>query len=211
MLCRLSLLAALVPFVSALSVSTPTNWTSGGPAIFTWTTTAGDTPVFSLELVNPTIFNQALALANNVDVSLQTISFTLPIVPATSGYTLQAVNVTNINQVFAESGSFSIGETVSSSIVSSSSASSLASGSASASATAPPVSRSSSAPFGSTVSGGASATGSNSVASGSSSSSSATPSTFGGNNNNAGSNLNLGYGSWAVMGLGAVFGVMVTL
>jgi hypothetical protein len=103
-----------LPLVSAITFGTiPSNLTSGGPAQFTWTSDASDPSTFSLELVN-TVFNNAFAVGNNIQTSDGTISVALPIVPAQAGYTLEAVNIGNINEVYGTSSGFSIGATVSS-------------------------------------------------------------------------------------------------
>ncbi|KAF7291374.1 hypothetical protein MIND_01281900 [Mycena indigotica] len=134
------LLAALASTTSAISVNTPSDLTSGGPATITWTS-ASDDPVFSIELLHPN-FNEALAIANNVDPANNTITVTLPPVEAGDGYTIEFVNITNINDVFATSSSFSIAPAASAS-------------------SAPSASGSGSGPA---ASGGAGASGSNSGA-----------------------------------------------
>ncbi|KAJ7167085.1 hypothetical protein C8R46DRAFT_1096014 [Mycena filopes] len=92
--------------VVCLTVDAPTAPQSGGTTTITWTSTSDDS-TFSVELTHPS-FNQAIAIANNVDPTLDTLTIELPIVPADSGYTLEFVNITNINQVFATSPDFSI-------------------------------------------------------------------------------------------------------
>ncbi|KAJ7849769.1 hypothetical protein B0H13DRAFT_2674659 [Mycena leptocephala] len=78
---------------------------------------------FSIELTHPS-FNHAIAIANNVDPKLDQTTVELPIVPAGDQYTLQFVNITDINQIFATSGDFSIAAAASpSSTVSTASAS----------------------------------------------------------------------------------------
>ncbi|KAF9011431.1 hypothetical protein BDQ17DRAFT_882158 [Cyathus striatus] len=121
---------------------------------------------FSLFLINED-FNDSFAIANNVDPSLQTITLTIPSVPVRDGYTLRATNPGNITDVFAETGSFSVGATTSTSSIASSTAASQSgsstvsgsgSGTVSASATSTrPVGSSSS--FGVTVSNSASTSG----------------------------------------------------
>ncbi|KAJ4464369.1 hypothetical protein J3R30DRAFT_3637208 [Lentinula aciculospora] len=104
----LVLLAAL-PVVLGLTLDTPTNVTSGLVSNVTWTSTDDD-PTFTLELNHPS-FGKSLALANNLDpTSASPLSIEWPIVPADSGYTLSAVNVSNINAVFSSSDSFSIAQ-----------------------------------------------------------------------------------------------------
>ncbi|KDQ62907.1 hypothetical protein JAAARDRAFT_43997 [Jaapia argillacea MUCL 33604] len=103
-----STLALLLPFATALTLSTPTGLTSGGPATVNWTATTTDVP-FSLELVN-TLFHNSFAIGNNLQPGLGTYSFTMPTVPIGDGYTLEAVNISNINQIYASSGDFAIAQ-----------------------------------------------------------------------------------------------------
>ncbi|KAJ7076623.1 hypothetical protein B0H15DRAFT_1004608 [Mycena belliarum] len=91
----------------ALSVEAPSGVTSGGNMTIKWSSTSSD-PIFTIELMH-TSFNEAFAIANNVAPGLGSLSLMLPQVPAEGEYTLQLVNVTNINQVYATSGAFSIG------------------------------------------------------------------------------------------------------
>ncbi|THH09820.1 hypothetical protein EW146_g8565 [Bondarzewia mesenterica] len=206
---KLSVLVALVPFVAGLTLNVPDNLSSGGPATISWTTASGDPSTFSIELLN-TIFHNSFAIANNVQPSLGSITIQLPAVPPGDGYTLEAVNITDINQVFATTGGFSIAAPSSSSVASSTSAASSASGSASgsgssasASATAP----SSSSSFGRTVSSSATPSSGSASRSGSSSAApaSSSPVSF-----NAGSNMKyVGAGSVGAMVVGAVIGAAV--
>lgn len=53
---------------------------SSSPVTITWTSTAGDAH-FSIELINQS-FNRQFAIANNVDPTLNTLTLTLPAVPA---------------------------------------------------------------------------------------------------------------------------------
>ncbi|KAJ7607619.1 hypothetical protein DFH06DRAFT_1249771 [Mycena polygramma] len=92
--------------LSTLTVTAPTSPQSGATTTISWTSDATD-PTFSIELIHPS-FNEAIAISNNVDPSLDTITVELPIVPAGDGYTLEFVNITDINQVFATSADFSI-------------------------------------------------------------------------------------------------------
>ena len=75
-----SALALAAPLVSALTVTTPTDWTNAGSVTVTWTAAAGDPQTFDVELINQQ-FNSQFALANNVQTSDGTISLTLPQVP----------------------------------------------------------------------------------------------------------------------------------
>ncbi|KAJ7080543.1 hypothetical protein C8R44DRAFT_70139 [Mycena epipterygia] len=108
-----AILALAAPFASALSITTVSgNAVSEGSLTITWTTSTSDqycrSGTFSIELDHPS-FNNALALANNVDSSTLTTTVALPNVPADSGYTIEFVDISNINSVFATSASFSIG------------------------------------------------------------------------------------------------------
>ncbi|KAJ7793790.1 hypothetical protein B0H14DRAFT_3889118 [Mycena olivaceomarginata] len=156
-------LALAAASTRALTINTPTNPTSGGTTSITWSSTSDDpcvllsspllsarsssanvqNSVFSIELNHPS-FNSALAIANNVNPADNNRTVGLPPVPAEDNYTLTFVNITDINDVFATSGSFSIGAAVSSSSgrsTASASGSVTQSGSASqASATSPTVS-----------------------------------------------------------------------
>ncbi|CAL1694358.1 unnamed protein product [Somion occarium] len=179
-----------------------------------WTTLSTDPTSFSLELNNPDLFHQALALGNNVDTSSGTLSFALGVVPASSGYTLQAVNVTNINQIFAESAPFSILDPISTSSSASSTSSGLSSASSGTGSTRTvPAATTSSTPFGVTVSNsassGAQTTGSSVSGSGTSAGTSPSPTSF--NGNGALPQLNFNMATWAVVGLTTVFGCMTVL
>jgi len=108
MFAKLSLVTLILPLVHALQLATPTGLTSGGQTTITWTTAAGDPDTFSIELLNQ-VFNNAYAIANNVATTLGSITLTLPVVPPGDGYMLEAVNISNINDVFSAVGPFSIG------------------------------------------------------------------------------------------------------
>ncbi|KAJ7681080.1 hypothetical protein DFH06DRAFT_1315810 [Mycena polygramma] len=170
MLAQVSLTLALgAASALALTVNSPTNPTSGGTTSITWSSTSTD-PVFSIELNHPS-FNSAFAIANNVNPADNNATIVIPPVPAEDNYTLTFVNVTNINDVFATSPSFSIGAATSASASATGSASGVgasgsgsvigsATGSASgskASATSPSSSgsASSSAPSSSSTTNGA--------------------------------------------------------
>ncbi|KAK7053506.1 hypothetical protein R3P38DRAFT_1460025 [Favolaschia claudopus] len=130
---------SLAASVAALSINTPNDIHSEGTTTLTWTSDSSD-PVFSIELNHPS-FHEALAIANNVNPGDNNRTITLPPLAAEDNYTLTFVNVTDINDVFATSNSFSIGAAVSSSSGSPSGSGSN-SGGGSASATAPPSSSS---------------------------------------------------------------------
>ncbi|KAL6304901.1 hypothetical protein BKA93DRAFT_254086 [Sparassis latifolia] len=108
MFVKISALAALLPLVSALTIQTPANWDSAIQANITWTSASTDPSTWSFELVNPVNFHNSFGLANNVDPSTGVLLVELPVVPPGDGYLLQAVNISNINDVFAQSGDFAI-------------------------------------------------------------------------------------------------------
>jgi len=102
-------LAALLPFAAALSVEPLINPSSQGEVTVKWAVTSPDDPaVFTIELSND-VFNDEFAIANAVDASLEEITLTLPVVPDGGGYTVQLVDVGDIDNIYAESGEFSIG------------------------------------------------------------------------------------------------------
>jgi hypothetical protein len=162
-------LVAAASLSSALEIDTPTNWTSSSRQTITWTNQQGDPSTWSFELVN-TVFNDAFAVGNNIDPSTSSFNFELGVVPVGAGYTLQAVNIGNISDVIAQTGSFSIGPAPASSTTSGTGTNSASGTSANSAATntAPTTSTSTSA-FGTTVSSGvAVSTGSKSAAASSS-------------------------------------------
>ncbi|KIM35610.1 hypothetical protein M413DRAFT_20729 [Hebeloma cylindrosporum] len=108
MFSKLCALALVAPLASALILSIPEAPTSGGQMTIKWTNEPNDPETWSFELIN-TAFNNAFAIANNVNPSASSLTLTIPIVPVGDGYTLQAVNIGDINQVYATTGSFSIG------------------------------------------------------------------------------------------------------
>ncbi|KAJ6538696.1 hypothetical protein DFH09DRAFT_1323652 [Mycena vulgaris] len=114
-------LALGVSAAQSLSVNAPSSVTSGGQTTMTWSSTSSDA-TFSIELIHPS-FNNAFAIANSVDPTTNTLTLTIPPVPAEDGYSLQFVNVSDINQVYATSWSFAIGAEASASSTSTSTAS----------------------------------------------------------------------------------------
>ncbi|KAI0050591.1 hypothetical protein FA95DRAFT_1581118 [Auriscalpium vulgare] len=187
MLSKTSILVALLPLVSALQFNTPTNLTSAAEATISWTQQANDPQVITIELVN-TIFHNTFAIANNIQSTAGTITLLLPVIPAGDGYTLEAIDIGNQNNVFATSGDFP----------------------------ALPVSTpasTSTTPFGVTVTqSSTSAASSNAASSGSAAP--ASSSSSGSFNNNAAQGLgpNLaGVGSMVVMVLGAIAGAAFAL
>ncbi|KZT43825.1 hypothetical protein SISSUDRAFT_501611 [Sistotremastrum suecicum HHB10207 ss-3] len=94
--------------VRALTINTPTNWAGNQTNTVTWTSTAGDPPIFTIELLQTT--SPTLAIANNVNTSLGSIALTLPNFDVGPGYSLEFVNVGNISDVLATSGTFTIAQ-----------------------------------------------------------------------------------------------------
>jgi hypothetical protein len=105
-----AILALAAPFASALTITTISgNTVSEGTITINWVTAADDAAgVFSIELNHPS-FNNALAIGSNVDASFGTTTINLPNVPVADGYTIEFVDISNINSVFASSSPFSIG------------------------------------------------------------------------------------------------------
>ncbi|KZT72976.1 hypothetical protein DAEQUDRAFT_722611 [Daedalea quercina L-15889] len=201
MLAALSALVALVPLASALTLETPTDWLSGTTANISWITASGDPTSFSFELSNPDIFHNSYAIGSNIQSSLEFYSFEMPTVDVGDGYYLQAVNITNINQYYAESGEFSIGASPASSSASSSATSSGASSAASsASATSSGAS-----------SAASSASSSASSAAASSTSAAGAAETSGSGTFNGATRFDINFGSLAVAAIGAVAGAVVAL
>ncbi|KIL71260.1 hypothetical protein M378DRAFT_6067 [Amanita muscaria Koide BX008] len=133
MIFQLALLALVAPLVCATITLQAPNGTvrSNTPATFTWTSSDNaDPPFFSLVL-QATSFHNTYAIANNVLTTSGSISLTVPTVPAGDGYTLQAVNISDINDLYSTYGPFSIAAALSTT------ASSTATG-ASSSVTLPP-------------------------------------------------------------------------
>jgi len=111
---KFSALALLAPLVAGeIVLSVPKAPTSQGTVTITWTSLATDPQTFSLELLNPS-FNDAFAIANNIITTSGSITLTLPVVPVGDNYQLNAVNIGNINDVYASTSSFSIGASPSS-------------------------------------------------------------------------------------------------
>lgn len=106
---KLSLLALVAPLVSGLTINVPKNPTSGGPVTLSWNWKAGDPNTFSIELTNE-VFHNSYAIANSVIPEQGSIDIILPIVPIGDGYTLQAVEVGNINNIFAETVDFAVAD-----------------------------------------------------------------------------------------------------
>ncbi|KIY48089.1 hypothetical protein FISHEDRAFT_74007 [Fistulina hepatica ATCC 64428] len=115
---------------SALTLNVPSTVTSGGTVTITWTTTSGDPSTFSLYLINQS-FNDNFGIANNVETSLGTITIALPAVDPGDGFSLEAVDISDVNTVYSSTSDFAIGaSTYSASSVSTVSGTSTFSGSA---------------------------------------------------------------------------------
>ncbi|KZT08587.1 uncharacterized protein LAESUDRAFT_723460 [Laetiporus sulphureus 93-53] len=209
MLFKLSALIALVPLASALVLETPNGWQSNGVVNISWVTASGDPSSVSFELTNPDIFHNSYAIATNIQSSLGFLSLTLPTVDVGSGYYLEAVNVSNINDVFAETGEFSVAAPPSTTASSSTSAAS-SSGASSASLTSSGSAASTASGASSSGASGASSTAANAASSGASSGTSSAPSSTVSTFNGAG-HLEFSYGSMAVMAIGAVAGAVAAL
>ncbi|KIJ11334.1 hypothetical protein PAXINDRAFT_157332 [Paxillus involutus ATCC 200175] len=108
MFAKLIAVALALPLVSALTINTPTGATTGGTITITWSASTTDPTSFTLELTN-TIFHNTFAIANTVTTSTGSITLQLPQVPVGDGYTVEAVANNNVNQVYAQSGDFSVG------------------------------------------------------------------------------------------------------
>ncbi|TEB26145.1 hypothetical protein FA13DRAFT_1777151 [Coprinellus micaceus] len=76
-------------------------------ATLTWDTAPGDPELFTLEIVNEE-FNDAFAIASNIDSDQGSIIVIIPVVPVRGGYTLEAVNVGNTNDVYSKTGTFNV-------------------------------------------------------------------------------------------------------
>jgi len=101
-----SLFSALITLANALTLNTPNNVVVGRNVTVSWSDASG-TPVFTLQLHHSS-FNNDFALANNVDPNLGSATFVMPEVEEKNDYTFRAVNISDITQVYAESGSFPI-------------------------------------------------------------------------------------------------------
>jgi len=160
-----------------------------------------DSSTFSLELVRDS-FHDTFAIANTVSNSpgggAQTITVPLPSVPTGDGYKLEAIDIANINNVYATTGDFSVAAAPSSSI----SSTSKGTGTQTSSLAATSQSTAGSSTGGSV--GSASSTGSSTGTTGTQtgSSSSSTPSSF--NNGNGAKHAS---GSYAALALPALAGV----
>ncbi|KAF8730544.1 hypothetical protein AX14_005479 [Amanita brunnescens Koide BX004] len=107
---KLAILALVAPLACAtISIQPPVNAASNSPITITWTSNAPgtDPPVFSIELVN-LVFHNSFAIANNVQTTQGSLTLTIPTVPVGDGYSIEFVNISNINDIFAQTGQFSV-------------------------------------------------------------------------------------------------------
>jgi len=105
----LSFVGIFASLAYGLTINTPNNWKGNTTNVVTWTSTSSDPTIFTIELVN-TQFNPSIGVANNVQTSLGSVGVPLPRLTAGPDFTLQFVDVSNINNVIAMSSPFSIAE-----------------------------------------------------------------------------------------------------
>ncbi|KAF8551098.1 hypothetical protein OG21DRAFT_328578 [Imleria badia] len=112
---KLCTLALALPLVSAFTFGSTSGWTAGATVTITWTASTTDPTTFSIELANPSYHN-SYAIASDVPTANGQITITLPQVLPGDGYSLQAVSISNVNDIIYQSpGTFVIGATSSSS------------------------------------------------------------------------------------------------
>lgn len=112
---KLVALSLTLPLISALQIAQPTSQVySSSPLTVTWTVTSGDPATFDLYLTNSD-FHNTFALKNSVTTTDGNVTIALPVVPAGSGYTLQASPVGNVNSVLSQTSPFNIADALSSS------------------------------------------------------------------------------------------------
>ncbi|CAE6512601.1 unnamed protein product [Rhizoctonia solani] len=106
-----ALTLSVLSAVSAITITKPdsSGWKNGTVTV-EWTSASGDQQVFTIQLRDtntPSVINP-MAVANNVQTSLGTTSFELPIVPEANTYVVEFVNITDVNQIYATSTTFPI-------------------------------------------------------------------------------------------------------
>ncbi|KIY53516.1 hypothetical protein FISHEDRAFT_68863 [Fistulina hepatica ATCC 64428] len=121
-------LLALPALVSPLTLSTPDDVTSGGSLTVTWTTSSDDPSTFGLYIVAEDT-GTTLAIDSSVTTSDDSVAVDLPTIDSGTYY-LEAVDISNITDVYSSSDDFTV--TAASSSAGSSSTSAVASASASA-------------------------------------------------------------------------------
>ncbi|KZT65704.1 hypothetical protein DAEQUDRAFT_740491 [Daedalea quercina L-15889] len=100
----------LVSVASALVLDTPSGWYSGETVTERWQIQPSDPAQFNLELSSAGNNNNGnWDVANNVHTANGAVTFRLPNVPA-GHYVLRAVDTTNEDKVYAESGQFNIAQ-----------------------------------------------------------------------------------------------------
>ncbi|KAK0441508.1 uncharacterized protein EV420DRAFT_1579878 [Desarmillaria tabescens] len=106
----LSILLLLPAVALALTISTPDQpVVSAANLTIKWNAAYVDEALFTVELINAA-FNRQYAIANNVNSGYggSELTVLLPAVLPGAGFTLQLVNPGNINDVYAESGQFTV-------------------------------------------------------------------------------------------------------
>ncbi|CCM04773.1 uncharacterized protein FIBRA_06964 [Fibroporia radiculosa] len=107
MLFTLSIISTIVSLASALILDTPSSqWYSGEEVTVTWQEQPTGDPVFTLVLAS-SVTHIGLAIAGDVAPALGSLAITVPDVQPGS-YVLEAVNVTNDSDIYAETASFDI-------------------------------------------------------------------------------------------------------
>ncbi|XP_006453871.1 hypothetical protein AGABI2DRAFT_189218 [Agaricus bisporus var. bisporus H97] len=141
MFSKLCLLAIVTPLIAALTLEGPTGpVTTSSPITLNWTSDATDPGTFSLSMVNEN-FHDTFAIANNVQTNAGTITLTLPSIPPNREYTIIAINISNVTDIYATTPPFNVGPAVSTSQSSTSATGSSAnpSGTGSTMSSRPPV------------------------------------------------------------------------
>ncbi|CCM04775.1 uncharacterized protein FIBRA_06966 [Fibroporia radiculosa] len=104
---RFSVVCSIVSLVSALILDTPSSqWYSGEDVIVTWQEQPTGDPVFTLVLAS-SVSPIGLAIASDISPALGSLAITVPDVQPGS-YVLEAVNVTNNSDIYAETALFKI-------------------------------------------------------------------------------------------------------
>ncbi|CCM04776.1 uncharacterized protein FIBRA_06967 [Fibroporia radiculosa] len=106
---KLSVVCSIVSLASALIINTPsTPWYSDEEVTITWQNQNTEEPsVFSFLLTSSAVGGDSYAIADDVSPVSGHLTVTLPNVQSGS-YVLEAVNVTDVNDVYAESASFEV-------------------------------------------------------------------------------------------------------
>ncbi|KAF8491935.1 hypothetical protein JB92DRAFT_2752504, partial [Gautieria morchelliformis] len=85
-------------------------WVQNATNTITWEFTQGDPNPVTITVTNPnsTFLNGAYAIAERVDLSNKTFTVTNVTLNVHPGYVVNFVNGSNITQVYAQSGAFSL-------------------------------------------------------------------------------------------------------